>query len=149
MRINWLGVLISAVVIVALRYLWNAHFAGADWSHLVGNAIGQAQSSPNVAGLELVNAVVLSLGLAWLVGLNGRSLPVGLGAGLAAGVMFGLTSASEGVIHGAPLKSLINDGGVVVLAYTLGGAIIGALAPQPARKAKFDWGSEAAAETHH
>lgn len=148
MRINWLGVIVSAIVIVALRYLWYAHFAGADWGHLVGRGVSDIQSSHKVAGLELINALVLSIGLAWLVGLNGRSLPVGLGVGIAAGVLFGLTSASDGYIHGAPLKSLITDGGYAVLAYTIGGLIVGALAPQRSRKAKFDWSSDSSGEHH-
>lgn len=147
MRISWLGVIVSAVVITALRYLWYAHFTGADWGHLVGATIGQVQSSPRVAGLELVNALVLSLGLAWLVSLNGRSAATGAGVGLAAGVLFGLTSASDGAIHGAPLQGLITDGGFAVLAYTVGGAIIGALTPQKKSKTKFDWGGQTA-ESH-
>jgi hypothetical protein len=147
MRINWLGIIISAIVIVALRYLWYAHFGGADWGQLVSKAVGGIQSSQKAAGLELVNALVLSLGIAWVTGLSGRSAAGGLGVGLAAGVLFGLTSAAEGYIHGAPLKDFLVNGGYAVLAYTLAGLIIGTSAPRRATRSKFNWnGGEAAAE---
>ena len=147
MRINWLGIIISAIVIVALRYLWYAHFGGADWGHLVGKAVAGIQGSQKAAGLELVDALVLSLGIAWIAGLSGRAAAAGLGVGLAAGVLFGLTSVAEGYIHGAPLKDFLIDGGYVLLAYGLGGLIIGGLAPSKrSSRNKFNWGGEAAAE---
>ena len=146
MRINWLGVIISAVFIVALRYLWYAHFGGADWGHLVGRAMAGVQASPKAAGMELVDALVLSTGLGWVIGLSGRSAGAGLGAGLAAAVVFGLTAVAEGYIHGAPLKDVLIDGGYVLLAYAVGGLIIGALAPKRTSRSKFNWGGETAAE---
>ena len=146
MRINWLGIIISAIVIVALRYLWYAHFGGADWGHLVSKAVAGIQGSQKAAGLELVDALVLSLGIGWVTSLSGRAAAAGLGVGLAAGILFGLTSVAEGYIHGAPLKDFLIDGGYVVLAYALGGLIIGALAPRRSSRSKFNWGGEAAAE---
>ncbi|HEX4097802.1 MAG TPA: DUF1761 family protein [Caulobacteraceae bacterium] len=148
MRINWLGIIISAIVIVALRYLWYAHFGGADWGQLVSKAVGGIQGSQKAAGLELVNALVLSLGIAWVTGLSGRSAAGGLGVGLAAGVLFGLTSAAEGYIHGAPLNDFLVNGGYAVLAYTLAGLIIGASAPRRATRSKFNWNSGEAAAEH-
>ena len=148
MRINWLGIIISAILIVALRYLWYAHFGGADWGHLVGRAIGGIQANQKAAGLELVDALVLSLGIAWVIGLSGSSAAGGLGAGIAAGILFGLTSVAEGYIHGAPLKDFLVDGGYVLVAYALGGLVIGILAPRRSSRSKFNWGGEAAAEHH-
>ncbi|HEY5410946.1 MAG TPA: DUF1761 domain-containing protein [Caulobacteraceae bacterium] len=148
MRINWLGVIISAIFIVALRYLWYAHFGGADWGHLAAKAIGGIQGAQKAAGLELVDALVLSLGLGWIIGLSGRSASGGLGVGLAAGVLFGLTSVAEGYIHVAPLKDFLIDGGYALLAYTVGGLIIGALSPRRTTRSKFNWGGEQAAAEH-
>ncbi len=132
MRINWLGVLISAIVIVVLRYLWYAYFGGADWAHLATKAIAAVQADQKAAGLSLANALVLSAGLGWLVGRErDRSLPTGIAAGLIAGVALGATSVTTGYIHaGATLKSLLVDGGYLVAAYVLGGAILGAMAPK-------------------
>jgi hypothetical protein len=146
MRISWLGIIVSAIVMVALRYLWYAHFAGADWGHLATKAVAAIQGSQKAAGLELVDALVLSLGIGWVTGLSGRAAAAGLGVGLAAGVLFGLTSVAEGYIHGAPLKDFLVDGGYVLIAYALGGLIIGALAPRRSSRSKFNWGGEAATE---
>jgi hypothetical protein len=66
--------------------------------------------------------------------------------GLAAGVLFGLTSVAEGYIHGAPLKDFLIDGGYALLAYAVGGLIIGLLSPKRSTRAKFNWGGEPAAE---
>ncbi len=105
------------------------------------------QGSQKAAGLELVDALVLSLGIAWIAGLSGRAAAAGLGVGLAAGVLFGLTSVAEGYIHGAPLKDFLVDGGYVLVAYGLAGLIIGGLAPsRRSNRNKFNWGGEAAAE---
>ncbi len=146
MRINWLGIILSAIVIVALRYLWYAHFGGADWGHLVNKAIAGIQGSQKAAGLELVDALLLSLGLAWVIGLSGRSAAAGVGVGLAAGILFGLTAVAEGYIHGGPLQTLLIDGGYVLLAYGLGGLIIGLLAPRRTSRAKFNWDATQAGE---
>ncbi len=147
MRINWLGIIISAIVMVTLRYVWYAHFGGADWGHLIDRAVAGVQGSQKAAGLELVDALVLSLGIAWVIGLSGRSASTGLGVGLAAGVLFGLTSVAEGYIHGGALKAVLVDGGYVLLAYGLGGLIIGALQPRRATRAKFNWEGAAPAES--
>ncbi len=146
MRINWLGIIISAVVIVALRYLWSAHFGGADWGHTAPKAIAALQGDPKAAGLELVAALLVSLGLAWVIGMTGRSAGTGLGVGLAAGVLFGLTAAAEPYIHGGPLKELLINGGEVLAVYGLGGLIIGALAPRRSTRAKFNWDAAAPSE---
>ena len=130
MRINWLGIIISAILMVALRYLWYAHFAGAGWGDLVNQAIAGVNASQKSAGLELVNALVLSLGIGWVAGLSGRSPATGLGVGLATGILFGVTAVAEGYIHGAPLKDFMVDGGYALAAYTLAGLVIGALAPK-------------------
>ena len=63
-------------------------------------------------------------------------------------MLFGLTGAAEGYIHGGPLKALLVDGGYALLAYGLGGLIIGALSPRRSGKAKFNWDAEHAAASH-
>ena len=151
MRINWLGVLISAIVIVVLRYLWYAYFGGADWAHLAAKAIAAVQADQKAAGLTLANALVLSAGLGWLVGrARDRSLPTGLAAGLVAGVVFGATSVTTGYIYaGATLHSLLVDGGYLVAAYVLGGAILGAMAPKKSTRPVLLAASEPVAAADH
>jgi hypothetical protein len=147
MGINWLGVIISAIIAVLVRHVWYAYFGGADLGALSGQVIREIQGDPTLAGKELLNAFVLCAALGWVIdATRSRSLAGGLGAGLAAAIGFGVTSISAGFLHGAPLHGLLVDGGYLVLAYALAGVIIGAMAPKRSSRAKFDWGSQASAE---
>jgi hypothetical protein len=133
MRINWLGVIIATVVIVILQYLWNAHLGGADWGHVVQRAIGNVQSNQMAALMTLGNCLIVAIGLAWLVGrMRDRSLPTGIGVGIGAAVFFAATTAaasyvSGGVVQGPALHALLMQAAFYVVAYAVGGAIIGAL----------------------
>ena len=131
MRINWVGVIVSAAIIVALRYLWYAHFGGADWAHVLGAAVGQVRANDRQALYELANALVLCAALGWVIGrLRDRALSTGIGVGLLACVGFAMTTASDGFIHGGPLRNALVDGGYLLAAYVIAGAILGALAPK-------------------
>jgi hypothetical protein len=130
MRINWLGVLIAAIVITLIRYLWNAHFGGADWGHFVGKAIGDIRASLPIAGKELVRSLVISAVLGWVIGLmRDRALMTGILAGVVTCIGFAITTIADGFIHGEPLKTLMVDGGFLLVAYLVAGAILGAMAP--------------------
>jgi hypothetical protein len=150
MRINWLAVIISAIIVVLLRRVWYAHFGGAEWGALPGQIIGDVRGDPTLAGKELVNGLVLSLALAWVLdAARSRSLPGGIGVGLAAAIGFGLTSISAGLIHGEPVQNFLIDGGYLLVAYAVAGAILGATAPRRSSREKFNWGgggSQATAE---
>jgi hypothetical protein len=148
MRINWLAVLISAIIVVLLRHLWYAHFGGADWAALPTRVVDDIRGDTTLAGKELVNALVLCLTLGWVVdAMRNRSMFEGLATGIAVAVGFGLTSISSGLIHGEPVESFLIDGGFLVAAYLIAGAIIGAMAPKRSTRSKFNWsGSEAPAE---
>jgi hypothetical protein len=92
-----------------------------------------------------VNALVLSLALAWVLDASrSNSIGGGIGAGLAVAIGFGLTSISAGLMHGEDPQGFLIDGGYLVLAYLVAGAILGAMAPKRSSRAKFNWsGSEA------
>lgn len=147
MRINWLSVLISAVLIVVLRHAWYAHFGGADWGALTSQVINELRGDATLAGKELVNALVLVVALGWLIdATRSGNFAGGLGVGLAAGIGFALTSISSGYLHGGPLMSFLIDGGYLLVAYVLTGVILGATAPRRRSSAKFNWsGGEASA----
>jgi hypothetical protein len=149
MRINWFGVIISAIIVVLLRHAWYAHFGGADWGALAGQVFGDIRDDPTLAGKELLNALVLATALGWVLDASrSASLGGGIGAGLAAGLGFGVTSISSGYIHGAPLKSFLIDGGFLVVAFVIAGAIIGAMAPKRSSRTKFEWSSPESAAEH-
>ncbi len=130
MRINWLGVLISAIVVFLLHYLWVAHFGGADWGHFVAKAINNITADKKAAGLELGSALVLSAVLGWVIGrLRDRSVISGLLTGVVAAIGFAVTTiAPEYIFAGATLKAFLTDSASFVLAYAIGGAILGAMA---------------------
>lgn len=133
MRINWLGVIIATVVIAILQYLWNAHLGGADWGHVVQKAIANVQANHMAALMILGNCLIVGIGLGWLVGcFRDRSLPTGLGAGIGAAIFFAATTAaasyvSGGVVQGPALHAFLMQAVFYVVAYAVGGAIIGAL----------------------
>ena len=136
MRINWLGVLIAAIVIFLLRYLWTAHFAGADWAHLPLRTVGDIQGDTRAAGLGLANALVVSAAMGWVIGrLRDRELGSGIGVGLLAGIGFAVTTVSPEYIWGhTPLNTFLVDAGAYVVAYVLAGAVLGATAPKSVKK---------------
>ncbi len=131
MRINWIGVIIATLVITILRYLWIAHLGGADWAHVVQKAIAGVQANHMAALMVLANALVLSIGLGWLVGrFRDRSLQTGLGVGIAAAIFFAATTAaagyvSGGVVQGPALHTFLMDAAFYLVAYAIGGALIG------------------------
>jgi hypothetical protein len=145
MRINWLGVIIAAILVVLLRHAWYAHFGGAEPVRIVGQVVDELRGDTTLALKELVNALVLCAALGWVIDASrAGSFGGGLGVGLAAGIGFAATSVSAGYIHGGPLKSFLIDAGYLVAAYAIAGILIGALAPKRSSRNKFQWGSEAA-----
>jgi hypothetical protein len=133
MRINWLGVIIATVVIAILQYLWNAHLGGADWGHVVQKAIADVQANHMAALMILGNSLIVAIGLGWLIGrMRDRSLPTGLGVGVGAAIFFAVTTAaasyvSGGVVQGPALHAVLMQAAFYVVAYAVGGGIIGAL----------------------
>lgn len=133
MRINWIGVIIATLVIAILRYLWTAHLGGADWGHMVQKAISGVQTNHDAALMVLANALLVSIGLGWLVGrFRDRSLSTGLGAGLGAAIFFAATTAAAGfaaagVVTPPALHTLLMDAVFYLVAYAIGGAVIGAI----------------------
>lgn len=149
MRINWLGVIIAAILIAALRYLWSAHFGGADWMHMTGKAIHDIQANQKQAGMELGSALVLAIVLGWVIGLTrDRSIVTGIGIGIVTAVGFaGTTVAPEYIFGGAALKTFLIDAGYYLAAYVVAGAVLGAMAPKRSLRSSYRLNaSEPAAE---
>ena len=151
MRINWLGVIISAIIMFIVRYLWAAHFGGADWAHFATKAVADVQANHKAAGMALGAAVVTSAVLGWAIGLlRDRSLVSGVGVGIMTAVGFAATTMSaEYIFYGAPLKTFLIDSGQYLAAYVIGGAIIGAMAPKTRIRAAYSLSAEPAAAEHH
>ena len=134
MRINWIGVIIATLVITILRYLWVAHLGGADWGHVVQKAISGVQANHMAGLMTLASALLVSIGLGFFIGrFRDRSLATGLGVGLGAAIFFAATTAAAGyvaagVVQGPGLHTVLMDAAFYVVAYAIGGALIGAVA---------------------
>jgi hypothetical protein len=134
MRINWIGVIIATLVITILRYLWIAHLGGADWGHVAQKAISGVQANHMSALMVLANSLLISIGLGFFIGrFRDRSLPTGLGVGIGAAIFFAATTAAAsyvaaGVVQGPGLHAFLMDAAFYVVAYAIGGALIGAVA---------------------
>ena len=131
MRISWPGVFISTVVVVALRYLWYAHFAGVDWDHLAAKAVDALIANRNLAPQEALDALLVSAALGWLIGqLREQSILAGIAAGIIACAGFALTTLYGVRLHAPVRGDLLIDAGYLFAAYAVSGAILGATAPR-------------------
>ncbi len=131
MRISWPGVIIGAILMVALRYLWYAHFAGADWDHLARKAMDAMAADRDNLLPEAGIALVLSSALGWLIGqLREQSIIAGVAAGIIACAGFSLTTLYAERIHGGAHGDLLVDAGYMFAAFALAGAVLGAMAPK-------------------
>ncbi len=131
MRISWPGVIISAVLMVCLRYLWYAHFAGADWDHLAARAVAALVATQAVALQEAGIDLVLAAALAWLISqLREQSVLAGVAAGIVACAGFSLTTLFAERIHSGANGDLLLDAGYMFAAFALAGAVLGGAAPR-------------------
>ena len=131
MRISWPGVFISTVVVVTLRYLWYAHFAGADWDHLATKAVDAMVANRGLVPQEALVALLVSAALGWLIGqLREQSILAGIAAGIIVCAGFALTTFYAIRLHAPVRGDLLIDAGYMFAAYAVSGAILGATTPR-------------------
>ncbi len=126
--INWLAVVVAAVVGFGLGAVWYAPpVFGRTWMRLVG--VSEDDPGGNIAvimGLAFVTTLIGVSALALFVGAD-----AGAGAGTAAGLVAGVGIASMAVVLNAlyesrsPALMAINAGYLIVL-FAVAGAILGA-----------------------
>lgn len=130
--INWIGVLIAAVVSYGLGMVWYSVLFGARWMALsdMGEAEIAATGSLNYL-YGALQTLLVSFGIGWLVARTGMTtLRAGATAGLWACLFFALATYSLRYIYGNDNPGLIGiDAPYMVLQYVLSGAIIGGLRP--------------------
>ena len=131
--VNWISVLVAFIALEALGFVWYGVVFSKAWLAEM-NAIGlkpdmssAAQMTSLAEGAVLI--IVQVLGLSWLLRrLGATSLSAGVSAALAAYVVFGLTTQGmEYVYMGFTPKLMAINCGQNLLAYLLGGAILGGL----------------------
>ena len=129
--VNWISVLIAVVLVEVLGYLWFGMLFSASWTAettAVGLKPDMSDTAQTTSLIEgVVVTFVLVLGMAWLVGrLGANTFQSGMMAGFWAWLFFGLTTqALEYVYMGfTPMLMAIN-GGYLLLAFLIAGAVLG------------------------
>lgn len=128
--INWLGVVVALIGGQALGFVWYGIVFQEQWMALSGIAPDQDAASAAMA-YGIVNQLVVAVGLGWAIAATGKAGFVG-GAkvGLLAGVFFALTTDMQRFIYGDANTGLIPiDGGYLLIAYVLMGALAGGVKP--------------------
>jgi hypothetical protein len=126
-NVNWLAVIVAALVPFVIGSLWYGPLFGKGWSTLTGirrDAPGQ-NSMARTMGMSAVLNLVIATSLAMFIGRTEWSF--GLLAGFAAGftfvaMAFGITYLFES----RPLKLWLINAGYQTVVFTIMGAILGA-----------------------
>lgn len=125
LNLNWPGVIVAAIAVYLFGWFWYGVAFEAQWEALTAVT---AESDDWGAMLWGVPATLVTMiGLGWLIGRDG-SWAAGLKTGLMAGVFFAVTTSSFAYIYEGANPGLIPiDWGHLLIAFGLGGAVIGGL----------------------
>ncbi len=125
LNVNWPVVIVATVVVYLFGWLWYGMLFEAQWEALTAVTV---ESDDWGAMLWGVPATLLTMiGLGWLIGRD-STWPAGLKTGLMAGVFFAVTTSSFAYIYeGANPGLILIDWGHLLIAFGLGGTIIGGL----------------------
>ena len=125
-NLNWLAVFVAALSTFLIGGIWYAVF---EKSWMASNRFSsedlKSRKMPLVFGLSFLLSFIMSLNLAMFIGKE--DVVFGTIAGFMAG--FGWVALAIGIIslfENRPLKYALINGGYMVVAFTLMGAILGA-----------------------
>lgn len=128
--INWIGVLVAALVSYGLGMVWYSILFGAQWMALSGLTEADIAATGSANYLYgALQTLLVSFGLGWLIARTGMTtLRAGATAALWACLFFALATYSLRYIYGNDNPGLIGiDTPYMVLQYVLSGAVIGGL----------------------
>ncbi len=126
-HINWLAVVVAALVAFIIGGVWYGPLFGKAWMRLTGLTKDTPGQNPMALtfGLSAVLNLVIAISLAMFIG--GGDLAFGTFAGLMAGLTF--VAMAFGVVYlfeSRPLKLWLINAGYQVVVFTAMGAILGA-----------------------
>lgn len=125
-HLNWLAVFVAALSTFVIGGIWYAVFE-KSWmasNHFSSEDL-KSRKMPLVFGISFLLSFIMSLNLAMFIGKE--DMVFGTIAGFMAG--FGWVALAIGIIslfENRPLKYVLINGGYMVVAFTLMGAILGA-----------------------
>ena len=127
--VNWIGVVLAAVVSYLIGWVWFDPLFGAAWlaeMKMTEEQMAAAGAMPMILGF--VNTLVTCVGLGLLVPRLEGTLMGGLKTGVLAAIFFaGTTSAMNYIYGGDSQKLVMIDFGYMLVMYAVAGAIIGGL----------------------
>ena len=127
--VNWVAVIVATIVLEVVGYVWYAVVFAAAWTAAGGGAQKNGLSQGAAYGLGVVNTLVITIGLAWLLArLGQRGLMASVGGALAAWLFFDFTTMSLDFLYQGQSMALVQiNMGEQLVSYLLAGVIFGLL----------------------
>lgn len=133
--INWIAVVIAAVVVFLLGYVWYAVLFTAPWTAaLVGATLAPALTPGAAMAVGFVNILLITIGLAWLLNrLGARRLDAAVGVSLAVWLFFNFTTMAVDYIYvGLSRDLVLINMGYQLVSYLVTGVILALIRPKAA-----------------
>jgi hypothetical protein len=122
-NINWIGVIVAAIVIYLIGWLWYDMAFKAQYMAAMPSQTGDMSTTVMIKGF--VNTLIAAIGLGLIAPRLGDGWAGGAKAGLMLGFFFACTTAAMGYIYGAmPMSLFPIDMGYLLVSYAIGGAIV-------------------------
>ncbi len=122
-NVNWIGVIVAAIVMYVIGWLWYAMIFKAQYMAAMPTAGAAMATTTYVYGF--INTLVVAIGLGIVAPRLGDGWAGGAKAGLIIGVFFAATTLMMGYIYGNMPKDLLwVDLGYLLVMYIVGGAIV-------------------------
>jgi hypothetical protein len=123
--VNWIAVLVAVVLLEGLGFLWYGPLFGAAWMAALPYKPDMTNASTLLA-VGVVNTVVVTVGLAWLIArLGATSLTAAVGICLAAWLFFDFTTqALEYLYMGLPAQLVAINMGFQLASYLITGVVL-------------------------
>jgi hypothetical protein len=127
--VNWIAVIVATIVLEVVGYVWYAVVFSAAWTAAGGGAEKNGLSQGAAYGLGVVNTLIITIGLSWLLARLGRSgLMASVGCALAAWLFFDFTTMALDFLYQGQSAALVRiNMGEQLVSYLLAGVIFGLL----------------------
>ena len=121
--VNWIGVIVAAIVIYVIGWLWYGMLFKAQYMAAMPDAGAAMPTTTYVYGF--INTLIAAIGLGLVAPRLGDGWAGGAKAGLIIGFFVACTTEAMGFIYGGRDMSLMPiDFGYLLVMYIVGGAIV-------------------------
>lgn len=126
MDVNWLAVLVAAVINMVIGFLWYGPLFGETWMRMIGNSADEIEDNPAIYVITTVTALISAYSLAVIIGAMGAGTLV-TGALVGAFVWIGLGATATLVytlFEGPPTSVWSLFGAYMLVVFVLQGALL-------------------------